>query len=178
MDQQNMTPPQMSSGTLDEVRSRARLRQLESEQNLLAGALAGAIAAAIGAIAWAMITVATSYQIGWMAVGVGFLVGYAVRMLGKGLTPLYGMVAAVLAVAGCLAGNVLTTCMLLSREEALPLGDVLLKLDAAIIAELLLATWQPSDLLFYGLAVYVAYQYAFDRPTADGSGQRPSASAS
>lgn len=168
----------MSSGSLDEVRYRARLRQLESEQNLLAGALAGGIAATIGAVAWAMITVATSYQIGWMAVGIGFLVGYAVRMLGKGITPLYGMVAAVLALLGCLAGNVLTACMLLSREQALPLGDVLLELDPAVITKLLLATWQPMDLLFYGLAIYMAYQYAFDRPSVDGDGQNPSASPS
>lgn len=168
----------MSSGSLDEVRYRARLRQLESEQNLLAGALAGGIAATIGAVAWAMITVVTSYQIGWMAVGVGFLVGYAVRMLGKGVTPVYGIVAAVLAVLGCLSGNVLTTCLLLSREEELPLSAILLKLDPSIIRELLLATWQPIDLLFYALTVYVAYQYAFQRPSLDGSGQKPSPSPS
>ena len=176
MDEQHRTPPEMSSGSLEELRYRAKLRQMESEQNLLAGALAGALAATIGAVAWAMITVATSYQIGWMAVGVGFLVGYAVRMLGKGITPLFGVVAALLAASGCLAGNVLTACMILSREEGLPLTDVLTKLDPAIMAELLLATWQPMDLLFYGLAIYVAYQYAFDRPSLDGVGQSPPAS--
>lgn len=177
MDEQHTTPTQMSSGSLDEVRHRARLRQLESEQNLLVGTLAGGIAATVGAVAWAMITVATSYQIGWMAVGVGFLVGYAVRTIGKGITPLYGVVAAALAVSGCLAGNVLTTCMLLSREQALPLSDVLFKLDPAIITALLVATWQPMDLLFYGLAIYMAYKYGFARPSVDGPGQSPSASA-
>lgn len=175
MDQENTTPPRMSSGSLDEVRYRAKLRQRETEQNLLVGALAGGIAAMIGAVAWAMITVATSYQIGWMAVGVGFLVGYAVRMLGKGIVPLYGVVAAALALVGCLAGNVLTTCILYSREQSLPLSEVLLKLDPAVVSELLLATWQPIDLLFYGLAIYMAYQYGFDRPTMDDPAQSPSA---
>ncbi len=178
MDQQNTTPPQMSSGSLDEVRYRAKVRQLESEQNLLVGVLAGGIAATIGAVAWAMITVATSYQIGWMAVGVGFLVGYAVQVLGKGITPLYGVVAAVLAVVGCLAGNVLTACMLYSRQEAIPLSDVLLDLDPAVITELVLATWQPMDFLFYGLAIYMAYQYGFARPSVDGRNQSPTAPSS
>ncbi len=174
MDQQNITPPRMSSGSLDEVRYRAKLRQLESEQNLFVGALAGGLAAMIGAVAWAMITVATSYQIGWMAVGVGFLVGYAVRMLGKGIVPLYGVVVAGLALVGCLAGNILTTCILYSRQEAIPLSEVLLKLDPAVVSDLLLATWQPMDFLFYGLAIYMAYQYGFNRPSMDGPDQSPS----
>lgn len=177
MEGQHTTPPRLSSGSLEEVRYRARLRQLESEQNLFAAVLAGGIAAVIGAITWAMITLATSYRIGWLAVGVGFLVGYAVRLIGKGITPLYGVVAAVLALLGCLGGNVLTTCIILSREEALPLSEVLLNLDASAITDVLLATWQPIDLLFYGLAVYMAYQYGYDRPSVDGPGQGPSVAA-
>jgi hypothetical protein len=54
---------------------------LFSEKKLLLGGLAGLAAAIIGAIVWAVLTVMTNYhQIGWMAVGVGALVGFALRI--------------------------------------------------------------------------------------------------
>ena len=53
------------------------------EKKLLLGGLAGLAAAIIGAIIWAVVTVTAKYQIGWMAVGVGVLVGFALR-IGKG----------------------------------------------------------------------------------------------
>ena len=45
---------------------------LRSEQNMMAGAVSGTVAAFAGAGFWALVTVVTEYQIGWMAVGVGF----------------------------------------------------------------------------------------------------------
>ena len=53
--------------------------QLKHEQSLPMGLMAGAGAALLGAIGWAVITALTKFQIGFMAVGVGFLVGTAVR---------------------------------------------------------------------------------------------------
>ena len=61
------------------------LEQLRSQQNFPAAVVAGFAGGTVGAIVWAVITVATDYQIGWMAVGVGFLVGFAVRAVGKGI---------------------------------------------------------------------------------------------
>lgn len=167
MEQPQPRVPPISSGGLEEVRHRARVRQLEGEQNLPMGIAAGAIAAAAGATVWALLTVATSYQIGWMAVGVGFLVGYAVRLLGKGLTPLYGVIGSGLALLGCLAGNVLTICIVISRQESIPLGDLLVQLNPQVVIQLLADTFQPMDVLFYGLATYAAYHYSFSRPAPD-----------
>ena len=59
--------------------------------------IGGLIAALVGAAIWAAITVETGYQIGYMAVGVGFLVGFAVRIFGKGTTQAFGIIGAVLA---------------------------------------------------------------------------------
>jgi len=64
------------------------------------------VAAGIGAALWALITVATNYQIGFMALGVGFLVGHSVRAFGKGVDTGFGVLGAVLALAGCLAGKI------------------------------------------------------------------------
>jgi len=118
---------------------------------------AGGIAAAIGAAAWALITVWTNMQIGWMAVGIGFLVGYAVRIFGKGSDPMFQVLGAVLSLLGCLAGNLLAVCAMLSKQEQVPFFDILTHLDPAQIVELMVATFSAMDLLFYGIAIYEGY---------------------
>ena len=84
--------------------------------NLPLGALAGLGAAIAGAAIWAAITAATEYQIGWMAIGVGFLVGFAVRVVGKGSEASFGVVGAVLALLGCLLGNLLTLAWFAAQQ--------------------------------------------------------------
>lgn len=130
-------------------------------QNLFLGVIAGCAAAVIGAIAWALITVATGYQIGWMAVGVGFLVGYSMKYLGKGTTVVFGVTAAVIALVGCVAGNLLTTVIMVAKQEQMAVMAILQKLTPAIVMDLLKETAQPMDLLFYGLAIYEAYKFSF-----------------
>ena len=155
--------PPSSQGTMgvDQVKMRARLRQMEAEQSLLLGAIGGLVTAAIGAGLWATITVLTEYQIGWMAVGIGFLVGHAVRLTGKGVHPSFGIMAAFLACLGCLAGNIVSTCIFVSLQESIPLGEVLAQLNPPLVMELMAATFSMVDLLFYGFAIYFAYQYSF-----------------
>lgn len=130
-------------------------------QNLFLGVIAGCVAAVIGAIAWALVTVATGYQIGWMAVGVGFLVGYSMKYLGKGTTLVFGVIAAVIALVGCVAGNLLTTVIMVAKQEQLSVMSLLQSLTPSIVMDLLKETSQPMDLLFYGLAIYEAYKFSF-----------------
>jgi len=76
---------------------------------------AGAFAAIIGASIWAAITVATGFQIGWIAVGVGILVGFAVRIAGKGETLTFAVIGAIFALVGCLLGNIFTGIYFISE---------------------------------------------------------------
>lgn len=81
--------------------------QLEDQPNLLMGLIGGVIAMLVGAIVWGAITYFTQYQIGWMSIGVGFLVGVAIRFFGQGKTLIFGVSAAALALIGCLLGNLI-----------------------------------------------------------------------
>lgn len=148
--------PQIDQAKLDRF-----LQELEAGQNLGLGILGGAVAALIGAAIWAAVTVATNYQIGWMAVGVGFLVGYAVRLLGKGISKVYGIVGAVLALVGCLLGNFLSFMAIVAREEGMSLFELLPQVNPAGIPSLMAMTFQPMDLLFYAIAVYEGYRFSF-----------------
>ncbi len=80
---------------------------------LLAG-LYGSLAALAGSLIWAGITYATGYQIGWMAIGVGALVGVGVR-LGEGEGKATALFAGGLSIVAMLFGNVMAIQITLDR---------------------------------------------------------------
>jgi hypothetical protein len=96
-----------------------------------------------------------------MAVGVGFLVGFSVRQFGKGLDQSFGMAGALLSLIGCLTGNLLAVCIAVSRHQSIPLLDLLLRLDFGTIVYFIKETFNPMDLLFYGIAVYEGFKFSF-----------------
>ena len=124
------------------------------------GFMAGLVAAAVGAGLWALVTILTGFQIGWMAVGVGFLVGWAVRAGGKGTHAAFGLMGAVLALGGCALGNLLAIVVLAARHYQVPLLDVFTRLTPDVVYTLMGATFKPIHLLFYGIAVYEGYRFS------------------
>ena len=83
---------------------------------LVAGMLAVA-AARGGALVWAGITYVTGYQIGWMAIGVGALVGAGARY-GGGEGKVTALFAGGLSIVAMLFGNVLAVQVALDRAIA------------------------------------------------------------
>ena len=152
---------------ISEEEAQRALAVFQQEQNLVMGMVYGLIAAVVGAAVWAGITIATEYQIGWMAVGVGFLVGIAVRAGGKGIDQVYGIVGAFMSLVGCALGNVITIAWFVGKELGIPVSEVFAELDFAAIYEMMAATFQAIDLLFYALALYFGYRYAFRQLTMD-----------
>lgn len=146
---------------IDQMKLDRYMQEVRDNQNLAMGVMGGIAAAAIGALVWAAVTHYTEYQIGWMAVGVGFLVGLAIRHFGKGVDLSFGIAGAVLALAGCLAGNILTYCIFIAKEEGVEVTEVASQLDFSIAVEMLIDTFTPLDILFYGLAMYYGYKYSF-----------------
>ncbi len=67
----------------------------------------GAIAAGLGAALWAGVVIGTGYEIGWVAWGVGLLVGLVVAGVARSTSPGVGLAAAGLALAGLLLGKLL-----------------------------------------------------------------------
>lgn len=127
------------------------------QQNLLIAFIAGSVAMLVSAIIWAVVTTVTGYQIGWMAIGVGFLVGLAVR-LGKGVDNIYRYLGAGLALIGCLLGNFFTIVGFISQEEKVNAFSVLGLIDYTKIPSLMMTTASPIDLLFYAFAIYQGYK--------------------
>jgi hypothetical protein len=131
------------------------------DSNMSLALIGGSVAALVGAALWAVITLTTGYQIGFMAIGVGFLVGLTVGHLGKGTTAAYGILGAALSLAGCVIGNVLAMTGFVAQSEGVPFFTMLSQLNVAVIPSLLIETFSPIDLLFYAIAVYEGYKLSF-----------------
>jgi len=127
--------------------------------NLLLGGLAGFAAAVVAAVAWGAISAATSYQIGFMAIGVGLLVAYAVRIAGGGHDRRFGYVSAAMSLLGCVLGNFFATCAFFAAHDRI---DVLTALAALVphFATVMRESFRPMDLLFYAIGAYFGYKYA------------------
>lgn len=150
---------------VDPAQIQRAMFELRSQQSLLGGTLAGIVASAAGAAAWAGVTIASGFQIGWMAVGIGFLVGFAVRAVGKGIDPIFGYIGAGLALIGCLAGNLAAMVGFEARQLGMPILDLVSKLSLDDYVQIMIATLSPIDLLFYGIAVYEGYRLSFRQLT-------------
>ncbi len=148
---------------IDQEKMAEFLEEIRQRQNLVLGIVGGLTASIAGAAIWAAVTVVTGFQIGWMAVGVGFLAGGAVRFLGRGIDASFGYAGAALSLFGCLLGNFLSLCAIVAQEEGIGLFTALTHLNPAGIPEAMVATFHPMDLLFYGIAVYEGYRFSFRR---------------
>lgn len=132
------------------------------EANFGLGLLAGLVAAVAGAIVWALITVTTKFQIGFMAIAVGFLVAWSVRTAGKGSSTAFGVLGAGCALFGCVLGNLLSVCGFVAAQRSMSVLNVVTKVleDPSLAGRLLQAGFREMDLVFYAIAMYEGYKLA------------------
>lgn len=139
----------------------AELREpVPVEENLMFGVMAGVAAMLVGTAIWVGITVATNYQIGYMAVGVGFLVGLAMRKIGRGQTKRFQVVGATLSLLGCALGNLFTGCELIALENEVSFWAVAGSLNVELVEAIMTAMFSPMDLLFYVLGAMAGWKYS------------------
>src|SRR5436309_15039889 len=113
------------------------------------GFMAGLVAAAVGAGLWALVTIITGFRIAWMAVGVGLLVGWAVRVAGKGTHMAFGVLFAALALVGFALVNLLAVVVIAARYFEVPLQSAFTRLTPDVRWCLLDTTFKSVHVLFY-----------------------------
>ena len=134
--------------------------EMLAEENLPKGVLYAVIACIVGAAAWGLISVSTGYQIGYMAIGIGFLVGFAMRQ-GKGIRPVFGIIGATLALLSCVLGDFFSIIGYIAKDYDMSYTDVLFGADYAEIFSLMTENLVSMTILFYGFAVYEGYKFSF-----------------
>jgi hypothetical protein len=124
-------------------------------------AVFGLAAAAVGAVVWAELMVTTNYEVGFVAWGIGALVGAAVFRACPRRDGAVTAIAVALALLGVLAGKYLGF-VLTARDQAPPGVDV--PLVSRYTLDLLNANrdvvFGPFDLLWTGLAAFSAARFA------------------
>ncbi len=145
------------------------IEKLREEQNPINGIVSGLIAAIIGGVIWAVVTLLTKYQIGWMAIGVAYIVGWSIRRWGKGIDPYFGIIGAILSLLGCILGNIFSIALILSQYALVDLPSILwsLILHPNILFFFIQESFSVYDLLFYGIAIYYGYRYSIRTYTID-----------
>ena len=135
---------------------------LQSGNNFFLGLLAGLVAAVIGAAAWMGITLATESHLGVVAIGVGALVGFAVRIGGNGRTLSFGIMGAVLTALSCLSGEVLSVVqgMTSARHDLL---DTLKNVDLVPLVQRILTKTDPISYLIYAIGIFEGFKLSMKK---------------
>lgn len=150
------TTPSASTSATTPLRKKS-LPQHSLQANVPLVIMTG-LAVAVGCAAlWAVISAVTGYQIGWMAIGVGFAVGHTIRLTGNGQAPIFGIAGAGLSLLGCMLGNLFIIYHYIAEEGQQSFLSVMAANLSAAPTHLI-STAQPMDLLFYGLAIYYGYK--------------------
>lgn len=109
---------------------------------------------------WALVTVLSQYQVGYMAIGVGLLVAWFVRIMGRGVGIRFALLGAFFALLACLLGNLWSVLIMTGIENSISFRNILIMLNWEIIRESFTSTFSPIDLLFYGFAVYEGFHFS------------------
>ncbi|MFI8606354.1 hypothetical protein ACIGCP_17945 [Cellulophaga baltica] len=141
------------------------LAKIKAEQNLPAAIFGGICAGILGALLWAVITTATGYQIGFMAIGIGAMVGLATGYFGKGIDLTFGLLGGVIALLSCVLGNFFSIIGAIATYEELGYLETLVLFDYAQAIPIMSETFSPMDILFYAIATFEGYKYAFRKLT-------------
>ena len=152
----------------DEITTRvseSTLEKLRAEQNLPAAIFAGIFIGVVAAFGWAAITIATGWQIGIVAIAVGAAVGIGMRLVGKGIDQVFGISGGIIALVSCIFGNLLSILGFIAIELDAGFLETFLNFDYSYTFELLQETASPMDLVFYAIAAYEGYKFAFRRFT-------------
>lgn len=135
--------------------------ELAKQQDVLYAIIGGLAGSLIAAFIWAFISVTTGYQVAYVAIGVGALVGFSVRYIGAGIDPIFGVIGAILALFGCVFGNLLSQLAFAAQQESVGYFEVFGFLNFDVIREVYVTSFSPMDLVFYAIAAYEGYRFAF-----------------
>lgn len=131
--------------------------QLRLNQNFVMGAIAGLVATILGALIWAGIAVVTEHNYALVSILIGFIVGIAIRKVGKGIDIKFAILGGVCAGLACILGNVFTVFGFMMKAFNLGFSDmfkIITALSLSDFVNMMTETFQPMDLLFYGVAIF------------------------
>ncbi|MEV3928885.1 MULTISPECIES: hypothetical protein [unclassified Streptomyces] len=122
------------------------------------GLLAAVVATLVAAGVYGGIIGATEHQIGYAAVGVGFLVGFAAGKVG-GRNPVLPVIGAVLALIGVYGGQLLGEAIIATKVAPVTVSEVFFE-HFSVLNEAWKADTNVISILFFAIAAAAAFSAA------------------
>jgi hypothetical protein len=123
--------------------------------------IAGGIGASVvGNAFWIGISL-LGYKIDFLALCVGFFIGFCVKYFGKGLEPKFGYAAGAIALVSTLIAYFLLGCILFGKVNHLPFLSVFTHMNLTTALYLLRGVIKFGDVVFCLGAVGIAYYFSF-----------------
>ncbi|MFE9804889.1 hypothetical protein [Streptomyces sp. NPDC005548] len=124
--------------------------------NLVLGVVAALGAGVISAILYGLIIGATKHEIGYAAVGVGFLVGIAAGRLG-GRNQTLPVLSVIVSVAAIYLGQLIGEAMIIAKHYSVGFNEVFFD-HLSAVQESWKADADPLTFVFFAIAAYVAFR--------------------
>ncbi len=144
-----------SEPTHDEI-----VAHLRARQNLPLAIVAGLGAAFVGAVLWAAVAYVTGYELGLVVIAIGILIGYAVRNIGHGVDPVFGVVGAACAAVAWAIGTVLSDVAFLADEAQRSYFEVLGVLGVGQSVQFAIDNLQVMDFVFLAIALWEGWRFS------------------
>jgi hypothetical protein len=136
------------------------IEQLRARQNLGLAIPAGIVAALLGAVLWAAFSYVTGYELGIVVIAIGAVIGYAIRRVGHGIDPVFGVVGGACAALSWALGTVLSDIAFLAQQAGRPFFDVLSLLGIRQSIQFAIDNVQAMDFLFLAIAVWEGWKFS------------------
>lgn len=139
--------------------------RLVSSQSFRNALLTGAAAVLVFCVLWSMLSVLVDRIFPWLTLLLGLLVGHVVRRAGRGLDWRFSALAAALALAGALAGNIVVAAAFTAAEFDTGTLRILGAATALTWPVFFTEVMTPADAVYAVFAAAVAAFYANRRLT-------------
>lgn len=125
------------------------------KNNIVLGLLTAVVAALVAAGVYGVVIGTTKHEIGWAAVGVGFVIGLAAGKLG-GRNPVLPVVSAVLALGAVYLGQLVGEAMLIADEYGMNFSKVFFD-HFGVVQDAWKADSDPLTFVFFAIAAFAAF---------------------
>ncbi|MEU6770941.1 hypothetical protein [Streptomyces sp. NPDC046759] len=123
--------------------------------NVVLGVVAAVVAAVAAAALYGLVIGATKHEIGYAAVGVGFVVGLAAGKAG-GRNPALPVVSAILALGAVYLGQLVGEAMIITKQLPVSFNEVFFQhLD--VVQEVWKKDADPLTFVFFAIAAFAAF---------------------
>lgn len=134
-------------------------RLARAEESEAKGWLGGALGALAGAMFLGIIAATLGVWLKWLSIGIGFMVAFGVRRLGKGSSKRFGVIGATCAFVGCVIAYHLACCFVFAREQEVSVLEFVRGVESW--SSFMIDVLGPRDFAIYIAAIAAGYKFSY-----------------